>query len=78
MMKDPNYRTCYKLWQFLESYDEVGYTIDVKDSSLEFDEEYMIQLYTNLITNYTVFKSLLENDPRNLEEASARSVAVSI
>ena len=72
MMKDPNYRTCYKLWQFLESYDEVGYTIDVKDSSLEFDEEYMIQLYTNLITNYTVFKSLLESDPRKLEEAAAK------
>lgn len=72
MMKDPNYRTCYKLWQFLESYDEVGYTIDVKDSSLEFDEEYMIQLYTNLITNYTVFKSLLESDPRKLEEVAAK------
>ena len=24
MMKDPDYRTCYKLWQFIESYDEVG------------------------------------------------------
>lgn len=76
MMKDPNYRTCYKLWQFLESYDEVGYTIDVKDSSLEFDEEYMIQLYTNLITNYTVFKSLLESDPRKLEEAAAKRRSV--
>lgn len=76
MMKDPNYRTCYKLWQFLESYDDVGYTIDVKDSSLEFDEEYMIQLYTNLITNYTVFKSLLESDPRKLEEAAAKRRSV--
>lgn len=72
MMKDPNYRTCYKLWQFLESYDEVGYTIDVQSSALEFDEEYMIQLYTNLITNYTVFKSLLEGDQRNLAEVSAK------
>ena len=68
MMKDPSYRTCYKLWQFLESYDEVGYTIDVQDKALEFDEEYLLQLYTNLITNYTVFKSLLEADPRRLDE----------
>ena len=71
MMKDPNYRTCYKLWQFLERYDEVGYTIVVQDEALEFDEEYMIQLYINLITNYTVFKSLLETDNRNLEEVLA-------
>jgi hypothetical protein len=72
LMKDPNYRTCYKLWQFLESYDEVGYTIDVQDSALEFDEEYLLQLYTNLITNYTVFKSILEDRPRDLEEAASK------
>ncbi len=69
IMKDPNYRTCYQLWQFLERYDEVGYTIEAQDSTLEFDEEYMIQMYTNLITNYTVFKSLLEADPRKLDQA---------
>lgn len=68
IMKDPDYRVCYKLWQFLESYDEVGYTIEERDTPLEFDEEYQIQLFTNLITNYTVFKSLLEADPRRLEE----------
>ncbi|MDY4221244.1 MAG: DUF2357 domain-containing protein [Candidatus Faecousia sp.] len=68
IMKDPDYRTCFKLWQFLESYEEVGYSIEARDSALEFDEEYMIQLYSNLITNYTVFKSLLEADPRRLDE----------
>ena len=71
MMKDPNYRTCYKLWQFLESYDEVGYSIEERDAVLEFDEEYLIQMYTNLITNYTVFKSLLEGDMRDLTELAA-------
>ena len=70
MMKDPDYRKCYKLWQFLESYDEIGYSIETMDSALEFDEEYLIQLYINLITNYTVFKSLLETDQRNILEAT--------
>ena len=68
MMKDPSYRACYKLWQFIESYDEVGYTIEEQDSALEFDEEYLLQMYINLITNYTVFKSLLESDPRSMHE----------
>ncbi|MDD3340203.1 MAG: DUF2357 domain-containing protein, partial [Lachnospiraceae bacterium] len=68
MMKDPDYRKCYKLWQFMESYDEVGYTIVPEDSTLEFDEEYLIQMYTNMITNYTVFKSILETDERDLVE----------
>lgn len=75
MMKDPDYRTCYKLWQFIESYDEVGYTIEEQDSALEFDEEYLLQMYTNLITNYTVFKSLLESDPRKISELATRHPA---
>lgn len=68
MMKDPDYRTCYKLWQFIESYDEVGYTIEEQDSAMQFDEEYLLQMYINMITNYTVFKSLLVSDPRKMTE----------
>lgn len=68
MMKDPDYRNCYKLWQFIESYDEVGYSIEEQDTALEFDEEYQTQMYINLITNYTIFKSLIESDPRKLTE----------
>lgn len=72
MMKDPDYRNCYKLWQFIESYDEVGYSIEEQDTALEFDEEYQTQMYINLITNYTIFKSLLEADPRKLTEIATK------
>ena len=72
MMKDPDYRTCYKLWQFIEGYDEVGYTIEEQDSTLQFDEEYLLQMYTNMITNYTVFKSLLVSDPRKMSEIETK------
>lgn len=68
MMKDPDYRKCYQLWQFIENYDEVGYTIEERDTALQFDEEYLLQMYTNMITNYTVFKSLLESDARKMTE----------
>ncbi|RHT38794.1 DUF2357 domain-containing protein [Firmicutes bacterium AM31-12AC] len=72
MMKDPDYRTCYKLWQFIEGYDEVGYTIEEQDSILQFDEEYLLQMYINMITNYTVFKSLLVSDPRKMSEIETK------
>ena len=68
IMKDPMYRKCYQLWKFLESYDEVGYSIEVEDRVLEFDEEYLLQMYTNLITNYTIFKSITEADKRDIDE----------
>lgn len=67
IMKDPNYRKCYQLWQFMERYDKVGYNIDVQQQALAFDDEYMVQMYTNLINSCTVFKSLTD-DERNLQE----------
>lgn len=70
IMKDPNYRKCFQLWQFMERYDKVGYSIQVKDSALAFDNEYLTQMYTNLINNYAVFKSLA-SDERNLTELAS-------
>lgn len=70
IMKDPNYRKCFQLWQFMERYDKVGYSIQVKDSALAFDDEYLTQMYTNLINNYAVFKSLV-SDERNLTELAS-------
>lgn len=70
IMKDPNYRKCFQLWQFMERYDKVGYSIQVKDSALAFDDEYLTQMYTNLINNYSVFKSLVSDD-RNLTELAS-------
>lgn len=66
IMKDPDYRNCYKLWQFIESYDEVGYSIDIRNTNIEYDEDYLTNMYVNLITNYVVFKSLLEMDKRDV------------
>ena len=70
IMKDPNYRKCFQLWQFMERYDKVGYSIQVKGSALAFDDEYLTQMYTNLINNYAVFKSLVSDD-RNLTELAS-------
>ena len=73
MMKDPYYRTCYKLWQFIESYDDIGYTIDEQDTAIEMDEDYLVRMYTNLISNYTVFKSLTDGDGRKEDVLAQRN-----
>ena len=73
MMKGPYYRTCYKLWQFIESYDDIGYTIDEQDTAIEMDEDYLVRMYTNLISNYTVFKSLTDGDGRNEDVLAQRN-----
>ncbi|MEG2097673.1 MAG: DUF2357 domain-containing protein, partial [Pseudoflavonifractor sp.] len=70
--KNPEYRKCYNLWQFLEHYDQVGYQIDVRETALDFDEDYLFQMYGNLALNYTVFKSLLDKDPRRITDTPRR------
>lgn len=54
----------------MERYDKVGYNDDVQQQSLAFDDEYMVQMYTNLVGNYTVFK---EPDRRRAQPAGARA-----
>ncbi|MEG2137216.1 MAG: DUF2357 domain-containing protein [Oscillospiraceae bacterium] len=66
IVKNPDYKKCYALWQFLEQYDQVGYEINVKENALEFDEDYLYQMYGNIALNYTVFKSIMEADPRKI------------
>ncbi|MBR5926090.1 MAG: DUF2357 domain-containing protein, partial [Firmicutes bacterium] len=67
MMKDRDYRTCYALWQFLERYDSIGYSIVEQDKAYEIDEEYLIQLYTQFITCYALFKTLATDDQRDID-----------
>jgi len=75
MIKDPDYRTCYRLWHFLENYDGVGYTIEVRDDAMAFDQEYVNQMYSNLVNQYTVFKSLIEEDDRELNDELRKTLA---
>jgi hypothetical protein len=72
LVKDPDYRKCYALWKFLDRYEGVGYTIQTENRALAMDEEYQIQVFTNMITNYTVFKSLLAEDGRAPSELLKR------
>ena len=42
----------------------MGYTIEERDSALQFDEEYLLQMYINFITNYTYSRAFWKATPR--------------
>lgn len=73
IMKDHDYKACFALWQFLERYDSIGYSIDEEKKALQFDEEYLIQFYTNFIANYISFKSLLVPDRRDILKSKRKA-----
>ena len=57
MMKDPDYRNCYKLWQFIESYDKAGYEVNVSDTAQRPDDSYIEDIYGLIAMNYMLFRS---------------------
>lgn len=56
ILKNPDFRACLALWQFIQSYDEVGYEIKVKEFDEMVSDEYRDDLYTMMTNNYILFK----------------------
>ena len=56
ILKNPDFRACLALWQFIQSYDEVGYEINVKEFDEMVNDSYREDLYTMLTNNYLLLK----------------------
>ena len=62
IMKEPNFKACYTLWNFLEKYTEAGYTIEKHEIDGNFDHKYLDELNTLVLYNYLIMKNHLENE----------------
>ncbi len=56
ILKDPNFRSCLALWQFIQSYNDVGYEITVKESDDMVSDDYRDDLYGMMASNYMLLK----------------------
>ncbi|MBQ7580051.1 MAG: hypothetical protein IJU39_01950, partial [Clostridia bacterium] len=56
ILKNPDFRACLALWQFIQAYDEVGYEINVKEYDEMVSDGYREDLYTMLTNNYLLLK----------------------
>lgn len=57
IQKNPNFRACLKLWQFIQSYTDLGYEIIVKESNDMVSDEYRNQLNRMMALNYMMLKA---------------------
>ena len=65
IQKNPNFRACLKLWQFIQSYTDLGYEITVKESNDMVSDEYRNQLNQMMALNYMMLKAnTLSEDAR--------------
>ncbi len=73
ILKDPNFKKALVLWQFIETYHEVGYTIDLINEYRELDQKQVFAFYNTLALNYICLKKTAEaSDEVDLEHKKKR------
>ncbi len=56
IMKEPNFKKCLTLWQFIEGYNEIGYTIESTSSEQLPEKESLAAIYSGLALQYVFLK----------------------
>ena len=62
ILKNKNFRQCYALWQFIESYDSAGYSMLIQENLEDVDESYIKELYSTLALQYMIFRYNIKNE----------------
>ena len=62
ILKNKNLRQCLALWQFIESYDEAGYSMLVQEDLEKVDDAYVKELYSTLALQYLIFRYNINNE----------------
>jgi len=68
--KNPRFKACQKLWDFILTYKDVGYKIEIREQSNEIQDEFLNDIYNSIIFNYMILKHHLEDNRDRLIDAS--------
>lgn len=72
LVKEPNYRKCYELWNFIDKYDKVGYTIKSSDTKPDFTPEFLTEINAALMMHYVMLKQQIESMRKLAEQQRSR------
>lgn len=59
--KNPDYKACYNLWNFLHSYDRVGYKVQIIDQDPMVTRSFESDLYNSILMNYVIVRRYMTN-----------------
>ena len=62
LKKNPNYHKIMRLFDFLKSYQDIGYSIRVVEQNPNVDERLQQDIYHNILFNYLVLKGYLQDE----------------
>lgn len=62
LKKNPNYKKIADLYDFLRMYDDVGYAIKIVEQNPRLDEEFVENIFHNILFQYIILKGHLEDE----------------
>lgn len=72
LKKNPDYKTVVALWDFLKSYGDVGYAINVTEQNPKITEQLQADLFNNIMYQYIVLKNHMDGDAERRVEAPVK------
>lgn len=74
IMKNVDLKACLTLWQYIESYDKVGYEINVEDTAVRPEDSYINDFYRLVILNLLLFRSYTDKNGKDLKELKTQKL----
>lgn len=68
--KNKDLRQCLMLWEFIESYEKIGYEIRIQELAKKPNDTYIDELYSMLALQYVIFKYNIKNELEKDEKLS--------
>jgi hypothetical protein len=62
ILKNKNLRQCLELWEFIESYENIGYDMLVHETLETIDPEYIKEIYSMSALQYLIFRYNVKNE----------------
>ena len=78
IMKNVDLKACLTLWQYIESYDKVGYEINIEDSAVQPNENFINDFYELIGLHLLLFRSSVSPDQELMEVRQLEPVAPKI
>ena len=74
IMKNVDLKACLTLWQYIESYDKAGYEINIENTALKPNDDYIEDFYKVMILNFLLFRSYNSSTGEKLKELKTKKI----
>ncbi len=72
IMKNVDLKACLTLWQYIESYEQAGFEINILNSARKPDSGYIDDVYKLAALNFILFNAYTGNEGKNSEELKSQ------